>query len=97
MPISQGSINLGNLVTRSEMNAELDGRLADFEATEFRCKEFELVNVTDITIDHERGYIPEYQLRNTDGVRISIAARHIDEQSLTISSVLPITGTLYVY
>ncbi|CAL9980002.1 hypothetical protein VPHD484_0012 [Vibrio phage D484] len=97
MPISQGSVNLGNLVTRSEMNDEIERRVAPFNLSEFKCKEFELVNVVDITIDHERGYIPDYQLRDSDGCRISIAARHIDDQTLTISSVLPITGTLYVY
>ncbi|CAL9980288.1 hypothetical protein MYOV011v1_p0190 [Vibrio phage 6E35.1a] len=90
MPISQGSINLGELVTRSEMMSELAN-------TKFRSLEFEVDGVTELTVEHHRGYIPEYQLRNEDGRLVEVPVEHIDKNTLTICSVLPVTGTLYIY
>jgi len=88
MPISQGCVDLSGLVTQED--------LAEAIAAS-KCIEFELNNVYEITIAHGRGYIPAYQLRNENGRLVEVPITHIDKNNLTIYSVLPITGTLYIY
>ncbi|CAM0046612.1 hypothetical protein VPHD485_0012 [Vibrio phage D485] len=97
MPISQGVIDLSSLVSETELASILESRFSPIENPQFRCLEFPLNNVAEITIEHDRGYIPEYQLRNEQGKLVEVPVNHIDENTLTICSVIPVTGTLYIY
>ena len=50
-----------------------------------------------ISVVHHRGYVPQLKLIDSDGNTITFAESHNDTVSASISTTLPVLGTLIVY
>lgn len=53
--------------------------------------------ISNIAVVHQRGYIPQVMLIDSFGNTITFALTHNDNQSLAVSTVLPVVGTLIIY
>jgi|5_EtaG_2_1085323.scaffolds.fasta_scaffold21496_2 hypothetical protein len=50
-----------------------------------------------VSVVHHRGYVPQLKLIDSDGNTITFAESHNDTVSASISTTLPVLGTLIIY